>query len=154
MDLKTGLLVLLSIALITATPITKKKQTREASNYRLNVPVTIDSYDVKLKLDKNFNDFTGSVVITLHTTEATKTIKLNALNLVISKEVANYLLKVNDVEKGINPVEIDTNFETILVTANEEIPKGAKVELTIKEFAGILGNDMRGFYKSIYGENK
>ncbi|MEN8040979.1 MAG: M1 family metallopeptidase [Actinomycetota bacterium] len=122
-----------------------------AADYRLPRTVVPSHYDIKIEPDIANSSFRGTVGIDVDVTEPTSEIVLNAIELGLERAS----VEANGSEQ-IATVELIEESERAVLTVDEELPVGP-ARIVIR-FAGILNNDLRGFYRSVYktedGEEK
>ena len=107
--------------------------------FRLPDHVRPTRYDVSLRPSLADATFTGRVTIELDVAEPTTTIVLNAIELRID------VVRVDGIDARWT---MDESTERMTVTVSEPITAG-RATLYV-EFAGILNDKLRGFYRSTY----
>ena len=112
--------------------------------YRLSPHVTPRAYRLHLEPDIEAARFTGRVEIDLELTEATSAITLNALDL----DIQPGSLRVGPEVLTSAPVSRDADYETVTFDFSRSVPAGP-VSLSV-EFAGVLNDQLHGFYRSSY----
>ncbi len=115
---------------------------REA-DYRLPLTVVPTHYDLAISPDLENATFSGTVGIDVDVVEATSAIVLNAIEL----DLRQARISLGDVDYEAN-ISYDIDQERATLTLPSELPVGpARIDLS---FAGILNDDLRGFYRSVY----
>lgn len=119
---------------------------------RLPTDVAPELYDLWIRVNLNSFKFDGTVIITIDVINATKTITLNAKDILVewNKVVLRQAQNVIAVEKHY----FDNDNEIGVLTFMNVIPMG-KYELEL-QFSGDIRSDLKGLYKSSYdyGVNK
>ncbi len=110
--------------------------------FRLPDHVRPTRYDVSLRPSLADATFAGQVLVELDVTEPTTTIVLNAIELRIDA------VRVDGVDAQWT---LDESTERMTVTVGEPIAVG-RATLFV-EFAGILNDKLRGFYRSTYRDD-
>ncbi len=110
----------------------------EADPYRLPKTVQPFRYDVSLRPSLDEATFTGSVIIGLTVVSATDTIVLNAIELDIDS------VRVDGAEQAWS---LDESTERLVIHLSAEVSGDATLSI---EFAGMLNDKLRGFYRSTY----
>jgi puromycin-sensitive aminopeptidase len=107
--------------------------------YRLPATVVPHRYDVQLRPDLDAGTFTGSVEIEVEMLTPIDRFVLNAIDLSIDACAVD----------GIGaPWELEPATERMVITPVRSVPKGfASIRI---EFAGVLNDLLRGFYRSTY----
>jgi aminopeptidase N len=118
-----------------------------ASEYRLPRTVVPSHYTLRLAPDLNAATFTGRVVVDVDVTEPVDEIVLNAAQLTIGEAILS-----NAAGEGITAtVRTDEESERATLTLAERADAGAwQLEIA---FDGILNDDLRGFYRSVYKDD-
>ncbi len=113
------------------------------ADYRLPRTVVPSHYDIEIEPDLAEASFKGSVGIDIELLQPTSEIVLNAIEL----ELSDVTVTVGD-SIHIAAVSFDKGTERATLTLVSEIPAGhARVAIS---FAGILNDDLHGFYRSVY----
>ena len=119
--------------------------------YRLPRTVVPSHYDIKIEPDLDDASFRGTVGIDADIAEQTSTVVLNAIEL----DIERASIAVGDAEQ-LASISLDEDSERATLTVESELPVGP-ARIVIR-FTGILNNDLRGFYRSVYttdeGEEK
>ncbi|MFO0699697.1 MAG: M1 family metallopeptidase [Nitrospira sp.] len=115
-----------------------------ADPYRLPRHVTPTRYELRLEPDLAAATFRGHEIITITVTQATKTILLNAVDLVI--ESAG--LERQNTSPFKASIEMEPQTQRIRLTFGEPVSPG-EWRLHIS-FQGKLNDKLRGFYRSTY----
>lgn len=110
--------------------------------HRLPRHVLPTRYEVELEPDLADATFSGRVVISAETTEATRRIVLN---------VAEIEVRQVFVDGVPSPFSIDDESERLVIGTIDEIAPGP-VAIDI-EFTGVLNDKLRGFYRSTYRDD-
>jgi puromycin-sensitive aminopeptidase len=125
---------------VTETP--EDPMSSEAA-YRLPRTVVPSHYDIEITPDLDGASFVGTVGIDVDVSKPTSTVVLNAIELVLQEATVRTAGRTynaaitSDVERERAALELDV-----------EVPVGpARIEIT---FAGVLNDDLRGFYRSRY----
>ena len=112
--------------------------------YRLPRHVIPSRYDLRLEPDLAVASFSGEATIALTVKQTTKTIQLNAVDLVIESATIEGV-------KGQTftaSVELEPDTQRAKLTVGEPIPPGeCRLHLS---FHGKLNDQLRGFYRSTY----
>ncbi|MCB1247528.1 MAG: M1 family metallopeptidase [Acidimicrobiia bacterium] len=121
------------------------------ADYRLPKSITPIHYDIRLEPDLDDASFAGQVGIDVDVHEATSSVVLNAIELALTSATVTQ----GDRVLG-GTVSLDDDAERATLTLDGELAPGqARIEIT---FTGILNDDLRGFYRSVYtnadGEKK
>ena len=125
---------------IDAEPDTDPDTTPDGLDpYRLPTGIRPERYDVRLRPSLDDATFTGEVAIRLRVDQPTSTIVLNAIELDIS------LVTVDGTDAGWS---LDPETERLTVTL--DAPIATTIAVLRIEFAGILNDKLRGFYRSTY----
>ena len=111
--------------------------------YRLPRTVVPSHYDIKIEPDLDDASFRGTVGIDVDIAEPTSTVVLNAIELGIERA----RIAVGDAEQ-LASISLDEDSERATLTVESELPVGP-ARIVIR-FTGILNNDLRGFYRSVY----
>ncbi len=111
--------------------------------YRLPRTVVPGHYDLKIEPDLVGASFRGTVGIDVEITEPTSIIVLNAIEL----DLERASIAVGDTEQ-LATITIDADSERATLTVDAALPVGS-ARIVIR-FTGILNNDLRGFYRSVY----
>jgi len=111
--------------------------------YRLPRTVVPSHYDIKIEPDLDGASFRGTVGIDVDIAEPTSTVTLNAIELDLNRAD----IRVNG-ERRSAEVELDEESERATLTVDGDLPVGP-ARIVIR-FKGILNNDLRGFYRSVY----
>ena len=111
--------------------------------YRLPTRATPTRYDVELRPDLDDATFTGRVAIEVSVAEPAEHLVLNAIELDI---------KSCAVGGRSARFELDEANERLIVTPDSPLTVG-EAELQI-EFAGVLNDKLRGFYRSTYEDGE
>ncbi|MBP9719004.1 MAG: M1 family metallopeptidase [Candidatus Levybacteria bacterium] len=122
-------------------------KTTKTPNIRLSQDIEPTRYKLFLKPNLETFLFTGEETITIILHKPTKTIILHSVDLKIKNVVwrdAN-----NTVQKGT--VSYDKKTETAIFTFSKPLATGVG-ELSLS-FSGVLGENLRGFYRSKYTVN-
>ncbi|MGA1754723.1 MAG: M1 family metallopeptidase [Ilumatobacteraceae bacterium] len=107
--------------------------------HRLPRHVLPQRYDVELEPNLGEATFTGRVVVSATATEATRQIVLNTAELDIRQVF---------VDGQPTPFRVDEETERLFIgTIDEVIPGPMAIDI---EFAGVLNDKLRGFYRSTY----
>lgn len=126
--------------------------TRNDDPYRLPITVLPEHYEVILKLDENFGStavYTGSVKINISTTTAVQEIILHSKYLDIN--VTQTYLTCGEITYSADTNNIsDYEMISLVLSPTNTIPAGSSCLLEFREFTGLLGDDMYGFYRSYY----
>ncbi|XP_003746515.1 puromycin-sensitive aminopeptidase [Galendromus occidentalis] len=110
---------------------------------RLPKNIVPESYNITLKTDLEEFIFQGSIKVTVKVLEASRTLKLDSDQL----NVSNAELAIVSSGKVLKPeIKILPDEERLLFVFDEEIPIGDAVFSC--EFRGILGDKLRGLYRS------
>ncbi|MEZ5215895.1 MAG: hypothetical protein R2705_03100 [Ilumatobacteraceae bacterium] len=124
--------------------------TTELDNpYRLPRAVLPRRYDLLLAPDLPGASFTGSVVVTLDVVEATHRLVLNAAELTIDE--ASVAVTSGGEDVAVRAVTLDPANERLVIELDRPLAVGP-ASLTI-DFAGILNDKLRGFYRSTYTDD-
>ncbi len=115
--------------------------------YRLPRHVIPTRYDLRLEPDLRGATFTGQVTITIMVEQVTKTILLNAVDLVLQSAVVEGANK-REVEACI---ELDQQSQRATLSLQEPIQPG-EWRLCLS-FHGKLNDQLRGFYRSTYKDD-
>lgn len=121
------------------------------ADYRLPRSVIPSHYDIRLEPDLDNASFVGTVGIDVDVETPTSTVTLNAIEL----EIHDATVTQGD-RKLFCKVSLDEDRERAAIKVDGMLDEGpARVELS---FTGILNDDLRGFYRSVYtndaGEEK
>lgn len=123
-----------------------------SADTRLPTDVAPELYDLWIRVNLNSFKFDGTVIITIDVINATKTITLNAKDILVewNKVVLRQAQNVIAVEKTY----FDNDNEIGVLMFMNVIPMG-KYELEL-QFSGDIRSDLKGLYKSSYdyGVNK
>jgi puromycin-sensitive aminopeptidase len=112
--------------------------------YRLPRHVIPMRYDLRLEPDLTTATFVGRVTITMTVKQATKTILLNAVDLVIQSAVVEDL----NGRQFEAPIELEPKTQRAGLSFREPIQPGEwRLHLS---FHGKLNDQLRGFYRSTY----
>ena len=127
------------------------KDAEESNDYRLPTTIIPQSYDIGLQLPlyDNVTTFKGTVKINATTTVTINEIILHCGNLTISTTAVlsnKTLLKIT--KTSYNDVT-----ETLKLSLDKELLEGTNITIAIV-YEGTLRNDMIGFYRSFYIDNK
>ena len=112
--------------------------TTDADPYRLPTTVRPIRYDVRLRPSLDDATFTGSVTIAVDVTGAANRIVLNAIELDIGT------VRVDGAEQAWS---LDESTERLAIDLSAEVSGNATLYI---EFAGILNDKLKGFYRSTY----
>ncbi|MCL1600926.1 MAG: M1 family metallopeptidase [Actinomycetia bacterium] len=113
------------------------------AEYRLPRTVMPSHYDISIVPDLEDASFTGTVGIDVDVAEATSSVVLNAIEL----KIENARVTVGEVEYEAS-ILYDEDQERVTLTLTSELPVGsARIDVS---FTGILNDDLRGFYRSVY----
>ena len=113
-------------------------------SFRLPANVRPVQYSIELTPDLNSFTFTGRETITVHVSEPTSTVVLNASELDITSVSANL---ADGTAVGAT-ASTDEAAERATVALAQELPAG---DATLAfEFTGTLNDQLRGFYRSQY----
>jgi puromycin-sensitive aminopeptidase len=111
--------------------------------YRLPRTVVPSHYDIVIVPDIENATFTGTVGIDVDVTEPTSLVVMNAIELVLDDAHITYDGLAHGAE-----ISFDENLERATLVVAPELPIGpARVDIS---FTGILNDDLRGFYRSVY----
>jgi puromycin-sensitive aminopeptidase len=114
--------------------------------YRLPRTVVPSHYDIAITPDLENASFAGAVGIDVDIAKATSTVVLNAIELDLQQ--AHITAGGVDYEARIS---YDEDQERVTLTVSSELPVGpARLALS---FTGILNDDLRGFYRSVYTDD-
>ncbi|MEZ5176283.1 MAG: M1 family metallopeptidase [Acidimicrobiia bacterium] len=113
------------------------------ADYRLPRTVLPVHYAITLEPDLTAATFSGVVAIDIEVIEPTPTIVLNAIELDLESATV-----ATDGTEHTGTVTLDAEAERATITLESPLPTGPAV-LRI-EFTGILNDDLRGFYRSVY----
>ena len=114
--------------------------------YRLPRTVVPSHYDIAITPDLENASFAGAVGIDVDIAKATSTVVLNAIELDLQQ--AHITAGGVDYEARIS---YDEDQERVTLTVLSELPVGpARLALS---FTGILNDDLRGFYRSVYTDD-
>ncbi len=111
--------------------------------YRLPPTVVPSHYDIKIEPDLANASFRGTVGIDVEIVEPTSAVVLNAIEL----DLERASIEVGDAEQ-LASISLDEEAERATLTVVSELPAGP-ARIVIR-FTGILNNDLRGFYRSVY----
>ncbi len=113
------------------------------ADYRLPRSVIPNHYDILLEPDLEKAVFDGNVGIDVDIAEPTTDVVLNAIEL----EIATATVTQGDVVQHAT-ISMDTESERATLTVASELATGsARIDIA---FAGVLNDDLRGFYRSVY----
>lgn len=119
-------------------------ETLQIDPYRLPRHVIPTRYEIRLEPDLTTSTFTGQVTISLTVYQTTRTIILNAVDLVI--DTAEVERQGGGRIKA--SIDIDTSLQRATLAFQELIPQGTgHLHLS---FNGKLNDQLRGFYRSTY----
>ncbi|XP_058467780.1 membrane alanyl aminopeptidase-like [Malaya genurostris] len=128
----------------------------ELEEYRLNDDVLPSHYDIELtpyfedEGDHKAFTFDGEVFITLRPTKAeVKKIDLHVASITI--ESVNLKLFDNSKDVKLGEVSYNNDTEILSIPVNDVFAEMEDYLLIIR-YIGVLGDDMRGFYRSYYKE--
>ena len=112
--------------------------------YRLPRHVIPTRYDLRLEPDLTGATFTGQVTITITVEQTTRSILLNAVDLLVTSA----LLEGPRGERFEASVELDPSIERARLSFRESLtPDEWRLQLS---FQGKLNDQLRGFYRSTY----
>jgi len=112
-------------------------------DYRLDRVVVPSHYDIEIEPDLEAAVFSGSVGIDVEIAEPTSQIVLNSIELDLQTATVSA-----DGVVHIVSVTRDEERERATLSLDSELPVGAaRIEI---RFAGLLNDDLRGFYRSVY----
>jgi puromycin-sensitive aminopeptidase len=111
--------------------------------YRLPRTVVPSHYDIKIEPDLAEASFRGTVGIDVDIAEPTSTVVLNTIEL----DLERASIAVGDAEQ-LASISLDEDSERAMLTVESELPVGP-ARIVIR-FTGILNDDLRGFYRSVY----
>jgi puromycin-sensitive aminopeptidase len=111
--------------------------------YRLPRTVVPSHYDIKIEPDLAEASFRGTVGIDVDIAEPTSTVVLNTIEL----DLERASIAVGDTEQ-LASISLDEDSERAMLTVESELPVGP-ARIVIR-FTGILNDDLRGFYRSVY----
>ena len=114
------------------------------ADYRLPRSVIPDHYELRLEPDVETATFAGSVAVDVVVAEPTDVIVLNAAELEIDAAV---LVTADGDRIEATAAEDQDREQLALRLATAAAPGAARLEI---DFRGILNDDLRGFYRSIY----
>ena len=112
--------------------------------YRLPRHVTPTRYDLRLEPDLSTATFAGHVTITVTVLQATQTILLNAVDLVLQSAV----VESPNRQPLKTSIELEPQTQRARLACHETIEPG-EWKLTLL-FQGKLNDQLRGFYRSTY----
>jgi puromycin-sensitive aminopeptidase len=118
--------------------------TTEINPYRLDRTVVPSAYRIFITPNLENATFSGRVEIDVEITEATTTLKLNAIELDLS---AATLTTAGTAHRSID-LSLDEEYEVATYTFDPKLPAGPAV-LEIA-FDGILNDQLHGFYRSTF----
>ncbi len=132
---------------MTVTPETSEHSHPKAS-HRLSYDVRPSRYELVLEPDLVAGTFSGHVAISLDIVETVATIELNSAGLQIGTAIVvrpeGHAVEVK--------VTIDAEGERLILHLPSPMEPGpARVDLA---FDGVLGDDLRGFYRSTYTDDQ
>ncbi len=118
------------------------------ADYRLPRNVVPSHYDISLEPDLGAATFTGHVGIDVQVNEATQTVAVNGVELVVNGvEVVNPASR----ERVAATAQLEPDHERIVFVLEHEIgPGGWRLEV---DFSGTLNDQLRGFYRSVYQDD-
>ncbi|HEY5932610.1 MAG TPA: M1 family peptidase, partial [Nitrospira sp.] len=112
--------------------------------YRLPRHVIPTRYDLRLEPDLTGATFTGQVTITITVEQTTRSILLNAVDLLVTSA----LLEGPRGERFEASVELEPSIERARLSLRESLtPDEWRLQLS---FQGKLNDQLRGFYRSTY----
>lgn len=116
--------------------------------FRLFNTSNVESYSIKLYIDKGLRTFNGSNVINLKTNVETNEFRFNYDKLLGLDDYDNYILEE---KKGkthyIEKIILCENCQTVTLYTKDKVPASTKVKLTINGFIGNLSTkDLNGLY--------
>ncbi len=114
-------------------------QKKRTKSVRLSKNVTPIEYDIQLKPDLENFTFSGLETITLNMTKSVKKITLHSKDIEIDTA---------DIDGEFAKIYYDEKAETATLAFPKVIPTGRRKLALV--FQGILGDKMRGFYRSKY----
>jgi puromycin-sensitive aminopeptidase len=126
------------------TKIAKKLSKKSTKSVRLTHTVVPIQYDIRIKPDLTNFTFEGIETIRISILEKTNAITLHSKEL----EIETAEISIGKEKVFAKKIAYDEKKETITFTFPQMIPVG-NIKLTLV-FAGILNDNMRGFYKSSY----
>ena len=116
------------------------------NNVRLEKYIMPTHYEITLRPDLEAHTFSGEETITLKLEKSVKEITLHSKDLNITS--ASLRPSASESEISAKKILYDEKLETVTFIFDKNILKGTtKLHIT---FAGILADNMRGFYKSKY----
>ncbi len=118
--------------------------TTETNPYRLDRTVVPSAYRIFITPDLENATFAGRVEIDVDVIEATKVVKLNAIEL----DLGAATLTINGTAHRSTDLHLDETYEVATYTFDALLPVGSAV-LEIA-FDGILNDQLHGFYRSTF----
>jgi puromycin-sensitive aminopeptidase len=116
----------------------------KANPYRLPTRVVPSAYRLEFEPDLDAATFVGTVEIDVDVAEGVNTFAVNAIEL----EVSPAVVRSGNREFRSGPPTLDEEYETASFAFDDTVPVG-KATVTLS-FAGILNDQLRGFYRSIF----
>lgn len=133
---------------------------KEADSYRLLDNIKVDNYNIWMKLNKDFKTFSGRVTIKFRTQYQSNIFKFNYYKLNGLNNFSNYKFdELNEdgitmKTKEIAMINLDAKRDICTLTLKSYVPANRLIKFIIYNFQGRLSNGLRGFYKSVYGNDR
>ncbi len=119
----------------------------DSADYRLPRTVVPEHYELTLQPDLDAARFTGTVAIDVTVVEPVSDIVLNAVEL----DIAGVELSAGNGLRREAQAELDAERERLVVRLDGPVdPGGWRLRV---DFAGILNDQLRGFYRSVYTDD-
>jgi aminopeptidase N len=120
-------------------------QATDEARWRLPATLRPNRYEIHLAPDLKAQAFTGKVRIDCDVLESTSEVVLNAAELTIDEADVH----VDGQKVAVTGTSVDEESERATISLAENLVRGGSVSVEI-EFTGILNDQLRGFYRSVF----
>jgi puromycin-sensitive aminopeptidase len=126
-----------------------KSPTPDEARWRLPTALRPSRYEIHLAPDMGSSTFKGDVRIECTVFEPTSEIVLNAAELTIDDVKVEVESGAGARPVGVSGTSVDEDSERLTIALSETVSSGGSILVRIG-FTGILNDQLRGFYRSVF----